>query len=364
MDETALWISGTDGYHTYRIPALLVTQQGTVLAFCEGRRHSAGDHGEISLLLKRSDDQGRTWSRAQVVWEDGPNACGNPCPVQDAATGTIWLAAIWNRPGRHSHEYFHVYDSRYVFLLSSDDDGRTWSYARDLTPHLKRRNWGWYATGPGTGLQLQRGARRGRLVIPCNHSEFGAEQVGMYAHVFYSDDHGQSWRLGGQVPTEGYDECQAAELSDGRLLLNMRHFHPEQRCRGVSTSGDGGLTWSPAQEDPTLIEPLNPVGCQASLLATPDGRLVFSNPADTDRVRMTVRLSMDEGLTWPVARVPYAGPSAYSCLALLPDGRLACLYERGCSHPYEEIALAIFAAEWLTDAPPEKEIDHGQTPLR
>ena len=123
--QTDVFVSGTDGYHTYRIPALLVTRAGTALAFCEGRRHDGRDHGEIALLVKRSEDRGRTWSEQEVVWEDAPNTCGNPCPVQDSTTGAIWLAANWNRPGRSSGEYFRAYDTRYVFVLVSEDDGHT-----------------------------------------------------------------------------------------------------------------------------------------------------------------------------------------------------------------------------------------------
>lgn len=346
-EQTDVFVSGTDGYQTYRIPVLLVTRAGTLLAFCEGRIHDAGDHGAIHLLVKRSEDHGRTWTRQQVVWEDGPNTCGNPCPVQDSATGTISLAANWNRPGSGSEDYFRAFDTRHVFMLASTDDGRTWSRPRDITADVKPRHWGWYAMGPCTGIELQRGLHTGRLLIPCNHSEFDREPVRLYSHVVVSDDHGASWRLGGQTPNEGYDECQAAELNDGRIMLNMRHFDPARNCRGVTLSDDGGLTWGPVRHDPALIEDVACPGCQASLIRSPDGQLLFSNPASTQRVCMTVRMSADEGGTWPVARQLHPGPSAYSSLAVLPDGRLACLYERGAFHAYERISFAAFTREWL-----------------
>ena len=358
-DQTSLFVSGTDGFHTYRIPALLVTRAGTVLAFCEGRRHHGGDHGEIALLAKRSEDNGRTWSEQQVVWEDAPNTCGNPCPVQDCSSGVIWMAANWNRLGRSSYEYFEAYDTRYVFVLASQDDGRTWSSPRDLTSDVKRPNWGWYATGPCTGIQLRHEPHQGRLVIPCNHSEFGQEPTRLYSHVIYSDDGGETWHLGGRTPTDGFDECQCAELADGRLMLNMRHGDPAQHCRGVATSDDGGATWSPVRYDPTLIEPTASLGCQGSLFRSHEGELFFSNPADAERVRLTVRMSLDDGTTWPVARQLHAGPSAYSCLAVLPDGRLACLYERGRAHPYETITFATFPQEWLGQASSSQNVDGG-----
>jgi len=135
-------------------------------------------------------------------------------------------------------------------------------------------------------------------------------------------------------------------------MLNMRHFDPARNCRGVTLSDDGGLTWGPVRHDPALIEDVACPGCQASLVRCQDGRLFFSNPASTQRVRMTVRMSVDDGVTWPVARQLHAGPSAYSSLAVLPDGRLACLYECGASNAYERISFTAFSMEWLTAAVP------------
>lgn len=346
-----LFESGRDGYFACRIPALLATKVGTLLAFCEGRVNDGYDHGAIHLLLRRSEDGGRTWSHRQIVWEDGANTCGNPCPVQDVATGTIWLAANWNRAGRHSEEYFGAYDTRYVRMLSSDDDGRTWSPPRDITSAVKRPNWGWYAMGPGTGIQIRQGPHRGRLVIPCNHSEFGDGPVRLYSHVIYSDDHGRSWRLGGQTSEDGFDECQATELGDGRLMLNMRHFGAVPDCRGVAISTDGGLTWDAVRREAVLVEPAG--GCQGSIIRLPDGRLLFSNPASRKRERMTVRVSDNDGGSWTDAAVLHEGPAAYSSLAALADGRIACLYESGCEHPYQTIAYAALSLDFfkLTDSP-------------
>ena len=347
--QSDIFVSGREGYHTYRIPALLVTRAGTLLAFCEGRVSDAGDHGTIHLLLRRSEDNGHTWSRQQVVWEDGPNTCGNPCPVVDSATGTIWLPSNWNRPGRRSEDYFNAYDTRYVYMLNSQDDGRTWSRPCDITPQVKRKKWGWYSTGPCTGIELQRGPHRGRLLVPCCHTEIGEGARPMFSHVIYSDDHGKSWLLGGRTD-EGCSESQAAELNDGRIMLNIRHFppvpDPAGNCRRVSISEDGGNSWSPVQYEHRQPEPYS--GCQASVIrlergtTAKDGCLLFSNPASNTetRERMTVRNSSDDGATWSTVEVLHAGPAAYSSLAALPDGRIACLYERGSIHAYEKITFA------------------------
>ena len=349
ITQRDVFVSGTQGYHTYRIPALLVTRAGTILAFCEGRVNDAGDHGSIHLLLRRSEDQGRSWSEQQVVWEDGPNTCGNPCPVEDSSTGTIWLPANWNRPGGISEEYFNDYDTRYVHMLSSQDDGRTWSRPGDITGQVKRENWAWYGTGPCSGIELQRGRHRGRLLIPCCHTEVGKGDRPMFSHVIYSDDHGKSWRRGGRTE-EGCSEAQVAELKDGRIMMNIRHYPPVSDraayCRRVSVSEDGGDSWSAVQHEQNQPEPYE--GCQGSIIRSRRGTadsaddLWFSNPASSagTRERMTVKKSGDDGATWSSVAVLHDGPAAYSSLATLADGRIACLYEGGTEDAYEKITFA------------------------
>jgi sialidase-1 len=185
------------------------------------------------------------------------------------------------------------------------------------------------------------------LVIPCDHIEAGTNHY--YSHVIYSDDHGQTWHLGGRTPQHQVNECEVVELTGDRLLLNMRNYDRSQHHRQVAVSDDGGLTWKDQRFDPALIEPI----CQASLrrYSWPEegeNILLFSNPAsETERVNMTVRLSYDEGQTWPATRTLHAGPSAYSCLAVLATGEIACLYEAEEEHPYESIVLAVFPLDWL-----------------
>ena len=347
-----LFVSGTDGYHTYRIPALIVTKRGTMLAFCEGRRNAAHDTGEIDMLLKRSTNGGQDWSRQDVVWHDQSNTCGNPCSVVDQQTGVIWLFLNWNRGDDEENQIISrtSKDTRRVYLSRSEDDGQTWTPPKEITAAIKPADWNWYGTGPGNGIQLRHGPHRGRLIIPCYHTKTSTRNVD-YSHIIFSDDHGASWWLGGSSP-EGGDESVAVELADGRLMLNMRSAG-EPRCRRVCFSSDGGRTWANQQADHTLIEP----PCQASLVRyhwEGDGEkstLLFSNPANDQpdqRDKLTVRLSYDEGRTWPVARLLHAGPSAYSSLAALPDGALACLYEAGQKDPYEKILFARLTLDWLT----------------
>lgn len=353
-----LYASGQDGYHTYRIPALAVTTKGTVLGFCEGRKNSASDTGDIDLLVKRSTDNGRTWSRQRVLWDDAGNTCGNPCAVVERETGTIWLLATWNRGDDRESQIIAQTskDTRRVFVTHSIDDGLNWSDPQDITADVKRDDWTWYATGPGSGIQVQHGPRQGRLVIPCDHIEAGTERY--YSHIIYSDDLGKSWQLGGSTPEHQVNECEAVELADGRLMLNMRNYDRSQKNRQVAVSDDGGLTWKDQRFDAALIEPI----CQAAIKRFSGSRaesksaILFSNPASRDgRVNMTVRASFDEGQTWTASRVLHAGPSAYSDLAVLATGDIACLYEAGQSQPYESIVFAGFPLRSL-DGP-------GQLPL-
>jgi sialidase-1 len=338
-----VFTGGQEGYHTFRIPSVIMSPKGTMLAFCEGRKNGGGDSGDIDLILKRSTNGGETWDKLQVVWDDGVNTCGNPCPVVDQPTGVVWLLLTHN-PGGDKESRIMAGTSpgaRTVWVSHSADDGLTWSRPSEITKAVKPAGWTWYATGPGVGIQM----RSGRLVTPCDHAVAGTRKG--YSHVIFSDDHGATWQLGGAAGP-GCNESQVAELSDGSLLLNMRGYQGLNRRR-VATSRDGGLTFSQPRADPALIEPV----CQASLLRYPEGnsdgpcRLLFSNPASLKREKMTVRLSSDEGKTWPVARELYGGPSAYSCLTVLPDGSIGCLFERGTKSPYENIAFARFTLDWL-----------------
>lgn len=347
-DTLSLFVSGADGYKSYRIPSIITTQKGTLLAFCEGRKNSAADAGDIDLLLKRSTDGGRTWSAQQVIWNDSANTCGNPCPVIDETTGAIWLLMTHNLGDDKEGAIIKKLSrsTRTAWVCKSSDDGITWSAPVDITATTKKPGWGWYATGPGIGIQIKNGPHKGRLVIPCDYSYNDSTTIpadghpGMGSHIIYSDDHGSSWKLGGTI-TPKVNECQVVEVADGNgtLLMNMRSYF-KRNCRTHSISYDGGITWTAPFDLPALVEPV----CQASIIRytwpvkKKKGCMLFLNPASSGkRHNMTIRASYDEGQTWPVIRTLYAGPSAYSCMTILPDKTIACLYEAGVKNPYETI---------------------------
>jgi sialidase-1 len=345
--QSEVYIAGDGGHHTYRIPSVIVTPKGTLLAFAEGRQGSAADSGNIDLVLKRSEDRGVSWSAVRVLVDNGPNSASNPCPVIDRNTGTIWLLSTRNLATDRESDIVAGTSKATptVWVMSSRDDGVTWSIPVEITASVKATGWTWYATGPGIGIQTT----GGRLVIPANHAE---SPGGIHrSHLFFSDDGGKTWTLGGSADP-GTNESQVVELTDGRLMLNMRNHPPKPvNFRMVATSSDGGRTLSSARADEALIEP----PAQASILrystAGPQdrNRLLFSNAASSRRERLTVRVSYDEGASWPGAGVVYDGPSAYSTLTVLPDRSIGVLFERGDKSPYEKITFSRFTLSWLTD---------------
>jgi sialidase-1 len=334
--------AGESGYSCFRIPALIYTKSGSLLAFAEARRNNCGDSGDIDLVIKRSGDRGKTWSNLQVVWSDSANTCGNPVPVQDQSTGKIWLLSTWNLGTDHEKQIIDnsAKKGRHVYTLYSDDDGENWSGPAEITGQVKKTGWTWYATGPCHGVQVSKGKYAGRLVIPINHIESGTNQN--YAHIIYSDDHGKSWNLGNNTPQDKMNETTVAEISKGRLMLNMRNADRSIKTRHTTISRDGGNTWSNVKADGVLIEPI----CQGSLLGyfynKNKAALLFSNPANTKlRANMTLRLSENDGKSWKYSMVLHPGPSAYSDIAVIDKETIASFFEAGYAKPYEGIVFKI-----------------------
>ncbi len=335
---TGLFMAGDSGYACFRIPAIVKSDKGTLLAFAEARKKGCSDTGDIDLVLRRSTDGGKTWSPLQVVWDDGDNVSGNPAPVVDYETGTISLLSTWNLGRDHESQIIDQksVDTRRIFILRSTDDGLTWSQPQEITATVKLPTWTWYATGPVHGIQMKSRDFKGRLIIPCDHIEAGTKKY--FSHVIYSDDHGATWKLGGTTPQDQVNECTVAELSDGRLMLNMRNYERSQRSRKVSISNDGGASWSDLTNDPRLVEPI----CQGALLdITLKGRqkaLLFLNPADSDsRRNLELKISRDEGQSWELLHTVTAGPAAYSDLVQLNSKEIGCIYESGKKSAYEGI---------------------------
>ncbi len=331
LDRVSVFTSHRDEYHTFRIPAIVQSANGTLLAFAEGRKAAGNDTGNIDTVLRRSTDGGLTWGPLQVVADEGDNTIGNPSPVVERDSGRIILLLTHNL-GSDKQKEIELGASqqpRTVWMTTSSDDGATWSPLAEMSATTRDPQWGWYGTGPGNGIQLT----SGRLVVPCHHSLSKSHEQA--AHVIYSDDQGRSWHLGGST-SSGSGESAIAELPDGSLLMSMRP-HPKRDAQRLhSLSRDGGKTWSALESQPALVDP----GCQGSLIRSGD-RLAFSNPAHpSKREQLTLRVSRDDGRSWSANPLIDARPSAYSCLVPLEDKIIGCLYECGNTRAYETIAFA------------------------
>ena len=331
--------SGSEGYNTFRIPSIITTDSGVVLAFAEGRKNSSSDSGDIDLVLKRSIDGGKTWGDLIIIRDDSTNVCGNPSPVIDRKTGKIFLLSTWNRGDDTESEIINMtsVDTRRVYVMNSIDEGLSWSKPIEITDKVKKPNWTWYATGPVHGIQIREGSKKGRMIIPCDHIEANTKKY--YSHIIYSDDGGSSWNIGGTTPQDQVNECSVAEIGKGKLILNMRNYDRTQMNRKISISNDYGESWGDIYDDKALVEPI----CQASILRYSFkgyGRndLLFINPADKNkRLNMTLRLSNDLGRTWKGEFILHEGPSAYSDITKLRNGNVGCLFEAGKNSPYEGI---------------------------
>ncbi|WP_447037053.1 sialidase family protein [Streptomyces sp. DSM 118878] len=344
--------AGREGYASFRIPAVVTTASGTVLAFCEGRVGSQEDFGNIDVVLKRSTDGGRTWGPLQAVGKNGDDLAGNPAPVV-LDTGRVLLVQVRNAAAATEDAIrrgtVSAAAGRRVWVQHSDDDGRTWSAPREITGQVKRPNWRWYATTPGHAIQLTGDSGHpGRVVVPANHSlppagrDNGTEGKYNGGHCLLSDDAGRTWRIGYvDDNTNGYvnvNETTAAELPDGRLYLNTRNDSPAPGNRADAHSRDGGQT---------LVKPFRPQACltgpvvEGSVLRLRDpDALLFSGPADPGfRALMTVRRSTDSGTTWQTAHTVDGLPAAYSDLVRLDEDTVGLLYETGDFSAYETITF-------------------------
>ena len=348
--------AGQEGYASFRIPAVVATAGGTLLAFCEGRAGSRDDFGNIDIVLKRSMDGGLTWGPLQVAARNGDALAGNPAPVV-LDTGRVLLVHLRNaalatedaiRRGKVS-----AADGRRVWVRHSDDDGLTWSIPKEITKQTKKDSWRWYATTPGHALQLS----TGRVVVPANHSlpptgkDTGTEGRYNGGHCLLSDDRGESWRIGyvDDNPDDyvNVNETTATELPDGRVYFNSRTDSTAPGTRADAYSRDGGQS---------LVKPFRPQACltgpvvEGSVLQLRDPDvLLYSGPADPGfRAVMTIRAGTDDGVTWRPAHTVDGLPAAYSDLVRVDDDTVGLLYETGDFGAYETITFRRVPVTGLT----------------
>ncbi len=358
LTETTVFKNVEDGYPVFRIPAMARANDGTLLAFSEGRA-GMSDDGNIDIVLKRSTDHGKTWGPLILVHDEGGNApitIGNPAPVVDRETG-------------HIHLLFCRNNAR-VFHMVSEDNGLTWSERKEITESVKLAGWGWYATGPVHGVQLKHGAQAGRLVVPADHQIGGPGQdTGPFgAQILYSDDKGATWHMDAVFPGTAVvapNETTLAELSPtagggSRVYVNSRDYGTTPGNRSEAWSSDGGTSYStPYQGNPAFVTPI----CQGALLnysSTADGdttnRLLFSSPHGGSRTDGAIWISTDEAESWSQPKPLRAGPYAYSDMVRTGDDHLGVLCETGEGGNHYQMINFIRANEaWIDAAPPKAE---------
>ncbi len=333
-EAAPLFVNGTSGYACFRIPAIVRTPSGKLLAFAEARRNSCADFGDVRVVMRRSSDEGASWEPLVTVAENGALQAGNPAPVVDT------------KDRRHPHGRIFMFyctgdapedavmrgeGSRHVWYRTSTDDGTTWLQPVEITGNVKAATWRHYATGPGHALQLTHGPHAGRIFVAANHSEGDPQLQGhdYAAHAFYSDDHGASWHLSETLAWPGSNESTAAETADGTVVLNSRDQSKVSQARIIAASTDGGARWSSVFVAKDLLDPV----CEGSMIGYASKKsyvLLFSNAGSTtDRRHLTISVSNDGGQTWPKRTLIEPGPAAYSDIAVMKSARLGVLWERG-----------------------------------
>ena len=364
LETSDVFPANSNGIVRHRIPGVVVTPKGTVLAYAEARKNNSSDWGEIEVHLRRSLDGGKTWEPGKKIAHVGDRLEGNPRKAtggEQEQTVNNPVAIVDRTTG--AIEFLYCINYARCFSMRSTDDGVTWTKPIDITatfePFRAKYDWKVIATGPGHGIQLA----SGRLVVPIwlAYGKTGDHKPSAAATI-YSDDHGRTWKAGEiPLPNEGAfgdpNETMITTLSDGRVMLVARSVSKANR-KLITTSADGATGWSAPKFHDQLWEPI----CMASIVAHPSkpGTLIFSNPHTLGRdsagkeipagrgkrENLSIKLSRDDGTTWPVSRTLDAGPSAYSDLAVLPDVTVLCLYEKG-----SDIVAARFNLEWLTTKP-------------
>lgn len=331
--------SGDLGYACFRIPALVTSGDGVLLAFAEGRKEACADFGDVDILMRRSGDGGATWSQAMVVVDNGNLQAGNATPIFDALDpahpgGRLFLC--YNTGTASEYDTRMGMGRRRGFFITSTDQGLSWSAPTDISGdlHFDRHSdrpgtdARTLAFAPGHGLQLTEGPHAGRLFIPANHS-LGPPQDDFRDYTTFgawSDDHGATWQASADLGIPSSNEAMAAEVN-GQLVLTVRMQNRDDRRKRMATSSDGGAHWDSTWMAETLTTPV----CQSAILHVDElGRTVHLGPADTTARRdLALWSSSDGGHTWVRERTIHPGAAAYSDMAWLGSGQLAICYEQG-----------------------------------
>ena len=364
QEQTIVFSSGKEGYHTFRIPAIIRLKK-EIIAFAEGRMNGRADFGHIDIVMKKSSDNGKTWSSLSVAAANDSLQAGNPAPVVDLSDplypqGRVFL--FYNTGNESEANNRRGTGIREVWYKTSVDAGKTWSTPVNITTSVHRPkqprynpayqfndDWRSYANTPGHAIQITARKYRGRIYVAANHSagEPKNDFSDYSAHGFYSDDHGKTFHLSEQVPVAGSNESTAVELPGDQLMMNIRNQKKDSKARIVAVSKNGGQTWDTTYFDKQLPDPV----CEGSILSIEQKKnrsvIAFSNNADTARRNnLTLRISFDQGKTWlkqwliDAASADTKGDfTAYSDLVKCSDNTIGILYEK---NNYNQIVFSVW----------------------
>ena len=347
FSQHEIFHQGDDGVNTYRIPALVETAHGVLIAVADARHDNAKDlPNRISLVMRRSFNDGKDWEPIRTIQEVREGGVGDASLLLDRSNGRVWCFFNYGPPGigfRNAKPGMLTGPTTLqVHAIHSDDDGATWSQSIDLTPQLKKASWQAMFAASGTDIQTS----SGRFLMPLVVRDGSGVIHSVNA---YSDDHGETWKTGEFIGANT-DESHNIELESGVILQNMRNG----RYRSIAYSHDGGITFGPVTHDTALIDAICNAGI-ARLHTKSRNVLLFTNAASDRRENLTIKLSHDDGHTWPTVKTINAGPSGYSTVVPLSDGGIAVLYERGSKYYAEQITFAYFGLGWVTGRIPSEQ---------
>ncbi len=338
IQKTTVFNAGDDGIDSYRIPSLVTSKKGTLLLFTEARKESSTDKTPTDIALKRSEDNGKTWSDIHILTQSGNDAYMDPVAVVDEVTGKIFLfTSLWPSD---DHSTF----GNTAWLLISEDDGITWTQPQDITSKITAPNHYIGGFGPGAGIQMKGQQFKNRLIVPTRQRDKNSSKN----RAIYSDDQGATWQAGEKAPDGG--EYQIVESPDNRLIYNLRGGKGK---RVVANSLDGGVTWGDSRIDFRLQSSIDYGGCQGSMLGI-DNMLFYVGPAgglgsstDEDRQNLFIYRSLDGGETWKNDFLLYDKSAGYSCITQLSDGRLALVFETSDSEGVPKMTPGNRPAGWM-----------------
>lgn len=349
-----------DNVKCYRIPGMVTTNKGTLIAVYDNRYNNCKDLQEnIDIGMSRSTDGGKSWQPMKVIMDmkqhngfaEELNGVGDPAILVDKKTGTIWVVALWLQG--HSKDKMAWWASKpgmtpaetgQLLLVKSEDDGRSWSEPINITLQTKNPKWHLFFNGPGAGISLE----DGKIMFAAQYKD---ENQVPHSTLIYSDDHGKSWHTGTGAKSHT-TEAQVVQLSNGDIMLNMRDDRNRDNKdnlfgRSVAITSDFGKTWTEhaTSRSSQLIEP----NCMASIISYKKNNkpyLFFSNPADAKkRINMTIKASDDDGLSWnklPQITIFQDGSFGYSCMSIIDNKYIGIIYEGSGDLYFQKIPVSEF----------------------